>query len=581
MDEIGRGLRGAQLLQDPLATRGVAFTAEQRQERGLLGLLPHAINTLHEQAERSWRELQRQASDLDKYVFLRALQDRNEVLYYALLAEHLAETLPLVYTPTVAEGCRRFSEIWSRPRGLYLSWPDREHLREALGNRPHREVDVIVVTDGQRVLGIGDQGVGGMGIPIGKLSLYTLIGGIHPSRTLPIVLDVGTDNPALLDDPDYLGWRHPRIDEDYYHGFVDDFVDAVRAELPEVLLQWEDFATAHARPILQRHRDRLLTFNDDIQGTAAVVLGTLQGACQVAGVPLAHQQIVMFGAGSAGIGVLEMIVAEMVDEGLDERQALERCWVLDVRGLLTDDRDDLSDAQRRFAVPAAQCADWGVPGRPDLIDVVRHVDVGVLIGLSTASGAFTEDVVRTMASRTRRPIVFPLSNPTANAEARPQDIDTWTGGRALIATGSPFADLHRGTGATSRRVPVAQCNNVYIFPAMGRAVTAARARRVTGTMMRAAARTLGGHSPARSDPDAPLLPAWDDVREVATAIAVAVAVQAARDGVAPAQDEADIRAAVARAGWEPVYPALAPSGPATLLTTSPPAALATRNPVAP
>ena len=541
--------RGRRLLADPHHTKGTAFSPEERRERGLLGLLPAGVQTLEEQIGRCWSEVQRLSSDLDRYVYLRSLQDRNERLFYALLAAHVPETLPLVYTPTVAEGCRRFSEIWRRPRGLYLSWPDRELLREALRNRPQEEVDVIVVTDGQRILGIGDQGVGGMGIPIGKLSLYTLIGGIDPARTLPILLDVGTDNAALLEDPFYLGWRHHRIDEDAYTEFVDRFVEAVRAELPDVLLQWEDFATPHALPILQRYRDQLLTFNDDIQGTAAVALGALRGATDVAGTRLRDQQVVMLGAGSAGVGVMEMVAQEMVDEGLSEQEAYARCWVVDVRGLLTADREDLSEAQRRFAVDPDVVAGWGIDGLPQLADVVEHVTVGVLLGLSTAAGAFTEQIVRTMAGKVERPIVFPLSNPTANAEARPAELDAWTDGRALVAAGSPFAPLRRG----DREVPVAQCNNVYIFPAMGLAVTAAQATRVTDAMMRAAARALGAASPALRDADAPLLPPWADVRAVAEDIAVAVAVQAGADGVAPARSEDELRALVRSTRWTPTY----------------------------
>ncbi|MDD7939121.1 NAD-dependent malic enzyme [Actinomycetospora lutea] len=537
-------------LDDPLRTKGTSFTHEERRELGILGLLPHAVTTLDEQVRRSWGEVRRQATDLDRYIYLRALQDRNERLFYAVLAADVPTALPLVYTPTVAEGCRRFSEIWRRPRGLYLSWPDREHLVEALRNRRQREVDVIVVTDGQRILGIGDQGVGGMGIPVGKLSLYTLIGGIDPARTLPVLLDVGTDNPTLLDDPFYLGWRHHRIDDDAYREFVDAFVAAVQSELPEVLLQWEDFATPHAHPILERYRDRLLTFNDDIQGTAAVALGALRGATEVAGVPLRDQQVVMLGAGSAGIGVMEMVRQEMVDEGLSPEEARARCWVVDVRGLLTTDRDDLSDAQRAFAHDPADVAGWGVAGLPGLDDVVAHVTAGVLVGLSTAQGAFTEDIVRTMAGRVDRPIVFPLSNPTENAEARPADLGEWTGGRALIATGSPFPPLHRDEGDD---IPVAQCNNVYIFPAVGLAVTAARATRVTDGMMRAAAGALGDASPALTDPRAPLLPRWSDVREVADDIALAVARRAVAEGVAPAASDEELRDAVRRTRWEPSY----------------------------
>lgn len=540
---------GHDLLFDSLWTKGTAFTHHERREFGLLGLLPTAEKTLEQQTEHSWREFSRRREPLDKHIYLRNLQDRNETLFYRLLRDHIAETMPIVYTPTVGEACQRFSDIYQRSRGLFVSYPDREYLREVLRNRPRREVDVIVVTDGQRILGLGDQGIGGMGIPIGKLSLYTLIGGIDPARTLAIVLDVGTDNVELLEDPQYLGWRHRRISDDEYYSFIDDFVATVRDELPDVLLQWEDFATAHALPILQRYRDQLLTFNDDIQGTAAVTLGALQGAAKVAGRPLSEQQVVMLGAGSAGIGVLGMVHRQMVTEGLSADQAYERIWVVDINGLLTDDRTDLSADQRMFAQPADRVAGWGLSGPAQLADVISHVDAGVLLGLSTGTGAFTEDIVREMAAKVDHPIIFPLSNPTSRAEAHPAELDAWTDGRALVATGSPFAPLQRDGVERA----IAQCNNAYIFPAMGLAVTAAQAARVTDEMMRAAAAALGESSPALGDPCAPLLPAWSDVPQVAVRIAQAVAAQAVADGVAPARNSAELAQRIADVRWTPEY----------------------------
>jgi malate dehydrogenase (oxaloacetate-decarboxylating) len=541
--------RGQAALFDALTTKGTAFSDAERRRYGLLGLLPTAVKSLEEQAEHCWHEFSTRHDDLDKHIYLRALQDRNETLFYRVLREHIAESLPIVYTPTVGEACQRFSEIYRRPRGLFVSYPDRDRLDEVLENRPQRDVDVIVVTDGQRILGLGDQGIGGMGIPIGKLSLYTLIGGIDPARTLPIVLDVGTDNVELLDDPQYLGWRHRRIDDEEYYAFIDRFVAAVQQQLPHVLLQWEDFATVHAQPILARYRDKLLTFNDDIQGTAAVTLGALHGAAKVAGRPLSQQQVVMLGAGSAGIGVLDMARREMVNEGLSEQAAAERIWVVDVVGLLTDDRTDLSAEQRVFAQPANRVAGWGLSGPAQLSDVVHHVDVGVLLGLSTAAGAFTEAIVRELAAKTDRPIIFPLSNPTSRAEAHPAELDHWTDGRALIATGSPFAPLLRNGVEQA----VAQCNNVYIFPAMGLAVTAAQATRVTDEMMRVAAATLGDASPALADPDQPLLPAWSDVPDVAVRIAQAVAAQAVADGVAPKRSNQELTERIAQVRWTPAY----------------------------
>jgi malate dehydrogenase (oxaloacetate-decarboxylating) len=542
--------RGQAALFDALTTKGTAFTEAERRKYGLLGLLPTGVKTLEDQAAHCWHEFSTRHDDLDKHIYLRALQDRNETLFYRVLRDHIPETLPIVYTPTVGEACQRFGEIYRRPRGLFVSYPERDCLDEVLRNRPQHDVDVIVVTDGQRILGLGDQGIGGMGIPIGKLSLYTLIGGIDPARTLPIVLDVGTDNAELVDDPLYLGWRHRRIDDDDYYAFIDQFVTAVREQLPNVLLQWEDFATVHAEPILARYRDQLLTFNDDIQGTAAVTLGALHGAAKVAGRPLSQQQIVMLGAGSAGIGVLDMIRREMVNQGLSEDAARERIWVVDVDGLLTDDRTDLSAGQRDFAQPADRVSGWGLSEPAQLADVVHHVDVGVLLGLSTAAGAFTESIVREMAGKTERPIIFPLSNPTSRAEAHPAELDHWTDGRALIATGSPFAPLHRNGVERA----VAQCNNVYIFPAMGLAVTAAQATRVTDEMMRVAAATLGEASPALADPDQSLLPAWVDVPDVAVRIAHAVAVQAVADGVAPKRSGEELTERITQVRWLPVYP---------------------------
>src|SRR6201987_4939312 len=430
--------RGQAALVDALKTKGTAFSEAERRKYGLLGLLPTAVKTLEDQAAHCWHEFSTRHDDLDKHIYLRGLQDRNETLVYRVLHDHIPETLPIVYTPTVGEACQRFGEIYRRPRGLFVSYPERDCLDQALRNRPQRDVDVIVVTDGQRILGFGDQGIGGMGIPIGKLSLYTLIGGIDPARTLPIVLDVGTDKVEVLDDPQYLGSRHRRLDDDEYYAFIDTFAAAVHKALPNVLLQWEDFATVHALPILSRYRDKLLTFNDDIQGTAAVTLGALHGAAEVAGRPLAQQQVVMLGAGSAGIGVLDMIRQEMVTEGLSEPAALDRIWVVDVVGLLTDDRTDLSVAQRGFAQAAGRVAGWGLTGPAQLADVVHNIDVGVLLGLSTAAGAFTEKIGRELAVNAGGPIIFPLSTPTSRAEARPSELNEWTDGRALIATVSPF-----------------------------------------------------------------------------------------------------------------------------------------------
>ena len=377
------------------------------------------------------------STDLGRHIYLRAFQDTNEILFYRLLLNHIEEMLPIVYTPTVGQACQQFSHIYRRNRGLFVSYPHRDDIRTLLRNRPNREVDVIVVTDGERILGIGDQGAGGMGIPIGKLSLYTLVGGIHPSRTLPVVLDVGTNNPERRDDPEYIGWRHERVTGQAYLDFVERFVQAVQAELPTTLLQWEDFATPHARPILERYRDQLLTFNDDIQGTAAVTLGAILGAVSVTGKRLPEQQVVFLGAGSAAIGVADYLRAAMVQEGISEQEARSRLWLVDKDGLLHTGRGDLTPEQRVYAQPIDRVANWPrtSDGKIGLADVIGQVEATILIGLSTVGGAFTEPIVREMARKAARPVIFPLSNPTARSEAKPQDLIQWTGGQGVDRDG--------------------------------------------------------------------------------------------------------------------------------------------------
>ena len=544
--------RGMNLLDAPLLSKGTAFTQTERTGFGLHGLLPAEVETLEQQVVRAYEAYQRKDEDLERHIYLRALQDTNEVLFYKLLLDHIEEMTPIVYTPTVALACEQFSHIYRRPRGLFISYPLRDSLAELLRNRPNKDVDVIVVTDGERILGIGDQGAGGLGIPIGKLSLYTLIGGIRPERTLPIVLDVGTNNSERLNDPEYLGWRHERITGQAYFDFVDQFVQAVKQELPGTCLQWEDFATPHARPILQRYRDELLTFNDDIQGTAAVALGAALGAVKVTGKTLKEQQIVMLGAGSAGIGVADGLRAAMKGEGLTEDEARSRFWVIDKNGLLQSGRKDLTSEQSVYAQPEGRVSAWPRTsnGHIGLADVIGQIKATILIGLSTVGGAFSEPIVREMARKVDRPIIFPLSNPTSKSEAKAEDLILWTDGRALVASGSPFAPV----SFKGRKIPIAQCNNVYIFPAMGLAVVASGARRVTEPMMLAAARALGANSPALKDPSASLLPPLPDIRRVAADIAVAVGIEAQRDGVAPKLSEDELRRRVQETQWTPIYP---------------------------
>ena len=550
--------RGMELLDDQELNKGTAFTEEERRSFGLDGLLPPHVATLDEQVVRAYEAYRRKDDDLERHIFLRALQDTNEILFYRLMLDHIEEMTPIVYTPVVAQACQQFSHIYRRPRGLFISWPLRDSIPALLRNRPNPNVDVIVVTDGERILGIGDQGVGGLGIPIGKLSLYSLIGGIRPDRTLPIVLDVGTNNPERLADPEYLGWRHERIKGDAYYDFVDRFVQAVKQELPGTLLQWEDFASSHARPILQRYRDQMLTFNDDIQSTASVALGAILGAVGVTKRGLKEQQVVMLGAGSAGIGVADGLRAAMRLEGLSEQEARSRFWVIDKDGLLHSGRKGLAPEQAVYAQPEGYLSGWprSSGGNVGLADVVASVDASILIGLSTVGGAFTETIVREMARKSPRPIIFPLSNPTSSSEAKPEDLLRWTEGRALVATGTPFAPVSYG----GRTIRIPQCNNVYIFPAMGLAIVASGAKRVTDGMMLTAALELGRSSPALADPSASLLPRLNDLRRVATNIATAVGLQAQKDGVAPKTSEDELRSKVEAAQWTPAYPSFKPDG---------------------
>jgi malate dehydrogenase (oxaloacetate-decarboxylating) len=546
--------RGMDLLNRQALNKGTAFTEEERSKMGLHGLLPPQVESLEEQVVRAYEAYKRKDDDLERHIYLRALQDTNEVLFYRLLLDHIEEMTPMVYTPVVAMACQQFSHIYRRPRGLFISYPLRDSIPTLLRNRPNSEVEVIVVTDGERILGIGDQGAGGLGIPIGKLSLYTLIGGIRPERTLPIVLDVGTNNKERLNDPEYLGWRHERITGQAYFDFVDQFVQAVKQELPGTCLQWEDFATPHARPILQRYRDELLTFNDDIQGTAAVALGAVLGAVKVTGKSLKDQQIVMLGAGSAGIGVGDGLREAMKGEGLSEQEARSHFWVVDRVGLLHSGRKDLTTEQNVYAQPEARVSGWPrtANGQIGLADVIGKIEATILIGLSTVGGAFSQPIVREMARKVERPIIFPLSNPTSKSEAKADDLIRWTEGRALVATGSPFAPVSYG----GRTIPIAQCNNIFIFPAMGLGLVASGARRVTDAMMLAAARALAANSPALKDSSASLLPPLTDIRRVAAQIAVAVGLEAQKHGLTPKLNEDELRQRVTAAQWTPAYQAL-------------------------
>jgi malate dehydrogenase (oxaloacetate-decarboxylating) len=520
---IETSLTGQLLLDNPLLNKGSAFPEDERREFGLRGLLPLHCSTIEEQLARTYENYRRKESDLERYVFLTALQDRNETLFYRLLQEHVTEMMPIIYTPTVGEGCRQYSHVFRRPRGLYISYPYRHEIPALLANAPAKDVEVIVVTDGERILGLGDLGVGGMGIPIGKLSLYSVCAGIHSATTLPIMLDVGTDNPELLDDPLYLGWRHPRVRGQEYDDFIETFVGAVKQKFPQVLLQWEDFSKQNAARLLERYRDRLCTFNDDIQGTGAVTVAGLLAAMKLLHSTLGEQRIVILGAGSSAIGICDQIVAAMVQAGHAEHDAKRKLWLVDSKGLVHDGRSNLEISKQKYAQPAASIDVGGL----NFLDVVKKVQPTILIGTSGQHGAFSEDVIREMARHVERPVIFPLSNPTSKSEATPSDLLNWTAGRALIATGSPFPPVSQN----GRLITTGQCNNAFIFPGVGLGVIAAGARRVTDAMFSAAARVLSEFSPALSDPDGPLFPPLESVREISYRVALAVGAEAVRAGL--------------------------------------------------
>ena len=545
---------GSALLETPMLNKGTAFSEDERRDLGLLGLLPFHSSTMDEQLARTYENYKSKQSDLDRYVFLTALQDRNETLFYRLVLEHITEMMPIIYTPTVGLGCQKYSHLFRRPRGLYISYPYQDEISTILNNAPSRNVQIIVVTDGERILGLGDLGVGGMGIPVGKLSLYTLCAGIHPETTLPIMLDVGTDNQELLNDPLYLGWRHERIRGQRYDDFIEAFVVAVMKNFPDALLQWEDFSKGNASRLLERYRNRLCTFNDDIQGTGAVTLAGLRAATKLKGEKLGSQRVVMLGAGSSGIGISDQIVTGMQLEGLTREEAHARIWLLDSRGLVHSGRTDLEANKQAYAQPVELLSTWKTetPGRFTLAEVVANVRPTVLLGTSAQPCAFTEELVREMAKHVERPIIFPLSNPTSKCEATPSDLLNWTEGRAIVATGSPFPPVtYKGS-----EFRIGQCNNSFIFPGVGLGVLAAGAKRVTNEMFVAAALVLSDASPTLTDPLAPLYPPLERVREISREVAVAVGLEAQRLGLAEPVGRAELEQRIDDKIWTPHHRSL-------------------------
>jgi len=548
--------RGAAVLAIPAINRGTAFTAAQRHELGMTGLLPSGVSTLDGQLRRTYSQYSHQGDDLAKWVYLTNLHNRNEVLFYKLLSEHIEEMLPIVYTPTVGSAIQQFSNEFRRSRGVYLSVDHPEDVEQALRNSGlgANDVDLLVATDSEGILGIGDQGVGGIEISVGKLAVYTAAAGIHPSRALPVVLDVGTDNLNLLNDEMYLGERHPRVRGERYDRLIDAYVTACQKLFPHAMLHWEDFGAANARRILNTYADQVCTFNDDMQGTAAVVLAAAFSAVRAAGSRLRDQRVVIHGAGTAGLGIADMMRDQMVREGLSREEATARFWALDREGLLGDDRAaHLYDFQVPYARPWDEIKDWGTPGsRPGLADVVRHARPTMLIGTSTQAGAFTEHIVRDMAAHTERPIIMPLSNPTPRAEAMPADLLAWTGGRALVATGSPFAPVELD-GVTYQ---IAQANNALVFPGLGLGVTVARASHITDRLIAAAADAVAKLSDA-TRPGTSLLPPVRDLRPVSAAVAIEVVRVADAEGLAQVPIDNPIQQ-VHDTMWRYEYPRIEP-----------------------
>lgn len=544
--------RGEQLLSHPMYNQGTAFSAEARSAFGLDGLLPPAISSQDQQARRAYENIARKGEPLERYIGLAALQDRNEHLFYRVLGDHLEELLPIVYTPTVGLACQQYSRIFRRARGLWITPGHRGRIAETLGNAPFEEVRLIVVTDNERILGLGDQGAGGMGIPVGKLAIYSTAAGFHPAETLPISLDVGTDNQELLADDLYLGWRQPRLRGAAYLELVDEFVDAVERVFPDALLQWEDFKKGNAFRLLDRYRERLPSFNDDIQGTAAVSVAGLMAASRASGLPMREQRVVILGAGAAGIGIAALIREALGSAGLEGEAATRALAVLDSRGLLVDDQEIADAYKRGYAWPAALASAHGLESGSGLLAVVRALKPTALLGTSGQPGAFTEEIVREMARHVERPAILPLSNPTSVSDAIPSDLMTWTEGRALVATGSPFDPVEAG----GRRVRVGQANNAYVFPGVGLGCRVAGVRVVSDALFRAAAEALAASVSDEDLAAGTLFPPIRELRRVAARIAAAVVREARDRGEGRAIADTEVEAAVAAAMWSPRYPRL-------------------------
>ena len=539
--DLSKFPRGIDLLRDSTLNKGTAFTEEEREVLGLRGLLPPRVHTQEAQLARVLGNIRRKETDLEKYIFLMALQDRNEALFTRLVLENIEEMVPIVYTPTVGKACQEYGHIFRRPRGLFIAAKHRGRIREILDNWPHRDVRVIVVTDGERILGLGDLGVDGMGIPVGKLALYTACAGIHPALCLPVTLDVGTNNEQLLKDPLYIGMQHRRLRDERYDELVEEFVTAVNDAFPHVLIQFEDFANRNAFRLLQKYRDRVCTFNDDIQGTAAVALSGLYAALRITGKPLNEQRILFLGAGEAGTGIGELMVAAMVDEGATEAQARANCWFVDSRGLIVKSREDLTAHKRAFAQEHAPL--------PDLLSAVKAIAPTALVGASGQPGTFTPEVLQSMAEINDHPIIFALSNPTDKSECTARDAYNWTQGRAIFASGSPFAPVT----LQGRTYKPGQGNNVYIFPGMGLAAIACDIRHITDEMFLTAAKCLAEQVDDADLNQGCIYPSLKNIRAVSLNIATAVARLAYERNLADLPQPEDLKAHIRSHIYDPTY----------------------------
>jgi len=541
---------GPSLLETPLLNKGSAFSAEERASFNLTGFLPPRYETIDEQVERAYMQYSSFQNDLNKHIYLRAIHDNNETLFFKLVQAHLAEMMPIIYTPTVGDACEQFSDIYRSSRGLFISYEERHNMDDILRNATKNKVKVIVVTDGERILGLGDQGIGGMGIPIGKLSLYTACGGISPAYTLPVMLDVGTNNEKLLSDPMYMGWRHKRIEQEQYNEFVDMFIKAVKRRWPHVLLQFEDFAQPNATPLLNRYRDEICCFNDDIQGTASVTVGTLLAACRSKGEKLSTQRVAFVGAGSAGCGIAEQIIAQMVNEGISPEQARSQVYMVDRHGLLTQGMEGLRDFQQKLVQKSSDIASWSIEGQyASLLEVMNCAHPDILIGVSGVAGLFTEQVIKAMKAHCAMPIIFPLSNPIKQVEATPENVINWTDGQVIVATGSPFPSVEY----QGKTFEIAQCNNSYIFPGLGLGIVAANVNRITDEMLIVASETLAEASPLANTGSGELLPPLTEISSLSKKIAFAVAKVAYQQKLALEISDEMLKAKIERNFWKPEY----------------------------